>query len=75
MQSDFTYDEEPKSILAREVKQLQNKQVPLLKVLWQHHGIEEATWEPESTIKAQYSQLFNSGMNFEDKILIKGRDL
>ena len=40
---DFSYDEEPKAILAREVKRLQNKQVPLVKVLWQHYGREEAT--------------------------------
>ena len=45
-QQDLSYDEEPKAILAREVKQLQNKQVLLVKVLWQHHGMEEATWEP-----------------------------
>ena len=38
---DFSYEEEPKAILAREVKQLRNKQVPLVKVLWQHHGREE----------------------------------
>ena len=50
VQSDFTYDEEPKAILAREVKQLRNKQVPLIKVLWQHHGIEEVTLEPELTM-------------------------
>ena len=30
---DYSYDEEPKAILAREVKQLRNKQVPLVKVL------------------------------------------
>ena len=54
VQSDFIYDEEPKVILAREIKQLRNKQVPLVKVLWQHHGMEEATWEPESTMRAQY---------------------
>ena len=40
---DFSYEEEPKAILAREVKQLRNKQVLLVKVLWQHHGREEAT--------------------------------
>ena len=33
VQSDFTFDEEPKAILDREVKQLQNKQVSLVKVL------------------------------------------
>ena len=42
VQQDFSYDEEPKAILAREVKQLQNKQVSLVKILWQHHGREEA---------------------------------
>ena len=30
---DLSYDEEPKTILAREVKQLRNKQVLLVKVL------------------------------------------
>ena len=43
IQEDFSYDEEQKAILAREVKQLWNKQVLLVKLLWQHHGREEAT--------------------------------
>ena len=43
VQEDLSYDEEPKTILAQEVKQLRNKQVPLVKVLWQHHDREEAT--------------------------------
>ena len=71
VQEDFTFEEEPKAILDREIKQLRNKQVPLVKVLWQHHGMEEATWEPESTMRVQYPQLFSSG-NFEDKIHFKG---
>ena len=33
VQANFSYDEEQKVIMAREVKQLQNKQVPLVKVL------------------------------------------
>ena len=73
VQSDFTYDKEPKAILAREVKQLRNKQVPLVKVLWQHHGMEEATWELKLTMRTQYLQLFSLGINFEDKIFFKGR--
>ena len=72
VQADLSYDEEPKAILAKEVKQLRNKQVPLVKVLWQHHGRVEATWELEATMRAQYPQLFESSMNFEDKILFKG---
>ena len=44
VQEDLSYDEKPKTILAREVKQLRNKTVPLVKVLWKHYGREEATW-------------------------------
>ena len=69
VQEDLSYDEEPKAILAREVKQLRNKQVPLVKVLWQYHGREEATWEPEATMKAQYPQLFTIGKILRTKFL------
>ena len=75
IQSDFTFDEELKAILDREVKQLRNKQVPLVKVLWQHHGMEEATWESESVMRAQYPQLFNLGINFKDEILLRRGEL
>ena len=33
VQEDFTFDEEPKTILDHEIRQLRNKQVPLVKVL------------------------------------------
>ena len=33
VQEDLSYDEEPNAIMAREVKQLWNKKVPLVKVL------------------------------------------
>ena len=59
VQEDFTFDEELKVILDREMRQLRNKQVSLVKVLWQHHGMEEATWGPKSTMRAQYPQLFS----------------
>ena len=61
VQAYLSYDEESKAMLAREVKQLRNKKVSLVKVLGQHHGGEEATWEPEATMKAQYLQLFTTG--------------
>ena len=71
VQKDFTFDEELKAILDREIRRLRNNRVPLVKVLWQHHGIEEVTWEPESTMRVQYPQLFSSS-NFEDKFIFKG---
>nr|CUM44321.1 C5 protein defective [Cotton leaf curl Burewala virus] len=44
LQTNMTYSDEPVKILAREVKKLRNKQVPLVKVFWHRHGLEEATW-------------------------------
>ena len=44
---DLTYEEEPMEILAREVKELRKKKIPLVKVLWRNHKTEEATWESE----------------------------
>ncbi|KAJ9159693.1 hypothetical protein P3X46_025175 [Hevea brasiliensis] len=61
VQPDLTYKEEPIRILAREVKELRNKQIPLVKVLWRHHNTEEATWENEEMMRQQFPQLFTSG--------------
>ncbi|XP_052486385.1 uncharacterized protein LOC128041097 [Gossypium raimondii] len=59
IRSDLTYEEEPVQILAREVKELRNKRVPLVKVLWRSHSVEEATWELEETMREQYPHLFS----------------
>ena len=47
---DLTYEEEPVEILAREVKELRNKKIPLVKVLWRNHKTEQATWESKETM-------------------------
>ena len=38
----LTYEEEPIEILACEMKELSNKKIPLVKVLWRNHMNEEA---------------------------------
>ena len=58
LRSDLTYEEEPVEILARKVKELWNKKILLVKVLWRNHKTEEATWESEETVRQQYPQLF-----------------
>ena len=35
------------------------KTVRLVKVLWQHQGVEEATWEREDTVNANCPFLFD----------------
>ncbi|XP_071939157.1 uncharacterized protein [Coffea arabica] len=42
----------------REVKELRNKKIPLVKVLWKNHGMEEATWELEEEMQKKYPDLF-----------------
>ena len=61
------YKEEPIEILAQEVKELRNTQIPLVKVLWKNHKTEEAMWESEEIMCQQYPQLFTKG-NFENEI-------
>ena len=37
---------------------LPRKTVRLIKVLWRHRGVEEATWEHDDTMCATYHSLF-----------------
>lgn len=43
LQEDVSYEEKPMKILDKKEQVLRNKIIPLVKVLWQHHGMEEAT--------------------------------
>jgi len=55
---DLVYEERPIQILDRRIKQLCNKQIPLIKVLWTNHTSQEATWETEEAITTKYPHLF-----------------
>ena len=46
----LTYEEKPVKLLDRTMKELRNKRIPLIKVLWRNHEIEEVTWEVEEAI-------------------------
>ncbi|KAL5576239.1 hypothetical protein UlMin_017938 [Ulmus minor] len=43
VREDLTYEEQPVQILDRKDKALRNKVIPLVKVLWRNHNVEEAT--------------------------------
>ncbi|XP_052882730.1 uncharacterized protein LOC128291590 [Gossypium arboreum] len=53
--------EELVQILDRDVKVLRRKSISLVKVLWQNHSTEEASWEPKDSMRQQYPHLFRSG--------------
>ena len=53
-----TFEEGPVRIMDSRDQVLQRKTVLLVKVLWQHRGMEEVTWEREDTKRATYHFLF-----------------
>nr|XP_027065386.1 uncharacterized protein LOC113691448 [Coffea arabica] len=69
----LTYKEQPVQILDRKVKELKNKRISLVKILWRNHDVEEATWEVEEDMQKKYHSLFtNKDINFEDEIALRG---
>ena len=51
LKEDLTYEERPVQIVDQKDQVLRNKVIPLVKVLWMNHGIEEATWECEDQMQ------------------------
>ena len=68
---DMSYDQQPVEILDRKQKQLRNKTVSLVRVLWRHDSPGESTWEREEDMRERYPSLFVvglAGMNSEGRI-------
>ena len=71
LRDDLSYEEQLVQILGREEKELRNKTISLVKVLWRNHLVEEATWEREDQMRSQYHHLFHdTGTNFVDEIFL-----
>lgn len=56
---DVSCEVQPDQILMKDEKVLRGKSIPLVRVLWSRHGVEEETWEREHEMKSNYPQLFN----------------
>ena len=56
--TDGTFEEGPVCIVDSRDRVLRRKTVRLVRVLWQHCGVEESTWEREDTIRDTYPFLF-----------------
>ena len=54
-----TFEERPVRIMDSQEQVLRRKTVRLIKVLWKHQGVEEATWEHEDTMCTRYPFLFH----------------
>ena len=61
LDENVTYEEQPVRILDREVRQLWNKMILMVKVLWHSQTLEEMTWKTEESMQQQYPELFDNG--------------
>ena len=66
-----TFEEVPVHIMDSRDQILRRKIVRLVKVLWQHRGVEEATWEREDTIRATYPFLFRDEGTWSSRLMLK----
>ncbi|XP_052209226.1 uncharacterized protein LOC127812744 [Diospyros lotus] len=58
VQEDASYTELLASIVDQKEKMPHNRTIPYVKIQWQRHTLEEATWELEEDIRRLHSHLF-----------------
>jgi hypothetical protein len=56
---DLTYSEYPIRILETSRRITRSKVINMCKVQWSHHSEDEATWEREDELRAEFLQLFS----------------
>ena len=68
---DGTFDEGPVHIMDSRDQVLRRKTVRLVKVLWQHRGVEETMWEREDTMRVTYPFLFRDEGTWFSHLIFK----
>ena len=68
---DGTSEEGPVCIMDNRDQVLRRKTVRLVRVLWQHCGVEESTWERENTMLATYPFLFRDEGTWFSRLILK----
>ena len=66
-----TFEEGPVCIIDSRDQVLRRKTVRLVRVLWQHCGVEESTWECDDTIRATYPFLFRDEGTWFSRLILK----
>jgi hypothetical protein len=57
---DLTYQEYPVKILGTSDKVTRNNHYKMCKVQWSNHTEEEASWEKEDQLKAEFPEIFSN---------------
>ncbi|KAK6140793.1 hypothetical protein DH2020_025465 [Rehmannia glutinosa] len=59
LMENLSYIEKPIRIIDQQIRQLRNREIPMVKVVWRNHNRDEdATWEIEEDMRNQYPELF-----------------
>ena len=69
--TDETFKEGPVCIVDNRDQVLRRKTVRLMRVLWQHRGVEKSTWEREDTMRATYPFLFRDEGTWSSRLILK----
>ena len=69
--TDGTFEEGPVCIMDSRDQVLRCKTVRLVRVLWQHCGVEESMWEREDTMRATYPFLFRDEGTWFSRLILK----
>ena len=69
--TDGTFKEGPVCIMDSRDQVLRRKIVRLVRVLWQHCGVEDSTWEREDTMRATYPFLFRDEATWFSRLTLK----
>ena len=69
--TDGTFEEGPVCILDSRDQVLRHKTMRLVRVLWQHRGVEESTWEHEDTMRTTYPFLFRDEGTWVSRLIFK----
>jgi uncharacterized protein Smg (DUF494 family) len=51
IRKNMTYEETLVKVLDRKEQELRTKKIPIVKLLWNNHGIEKTSWELEEEIQ------------------------
>jgi hypothetical protein len=62
LEGDLTNSERPIKILDTAEQVTHSKVIKMCKVQWSHHTEDEATWEHEEELRANYPELFPSSL-------------
>ena len=69
--TNVTFEEGPMCIINSRDQVLRRKAMRLVRVLWQHRGVEESTWELEDTMWATYPFLFRDEGTWFSRLILK----